>query len=79
MLEWVLSRTMHTTTLIDLLNREIISYASSETKDAKLIEEALLKANYIFRNSFTFSFLDSFQYLIVTPFIVTYSIEGERF
>lgn len=33
-------------TLIDLFNREIIGYAAGEKKDAKLIEEALLKVNY---------------------------------
>ena len=33
-------------TLIDLFNHEIISYAAGEKKDAKLIEEALLKTNY---------------------------------
>ena len=45
MLGWVLNGT-YACTLIDLFNREIISYAAGETKDAKLIEEALLKTNY---------------------------------
>ncbi len=33
-------------TLIDLFNREIIGYAAGEKKNAKLVEEALLKVNY---------------------------------
>jgi len=33
-------------TLIDLFNRKIIGYAAGKRKDAKLIEEALLKTNY---------------------------------
>ena len=40
------SRWNYVCTLIDLFNREIIGYAASEKKNAKLIEDALLNTNY---------------------------------
>lgn len=40
------SRWNYVCSLIDLFNREIIGYAAGERKDAKLIEEAILRTNY---------------------------------